>query len=827
MSVVRNLMVRAGADFSALNKAMNNATKNAQKFQMDVQKSMDGVRNALAMIGAGFAIGQAIQDAVKVEGAIVSLGLVLGDSADEFIQWANTSAAAFGMSKTEALDFGRTYANLVSGFATSNQEALKLTQDMLKASSVVASMTGRSMTDVLDRIRSGLLGNTEAIEDLGINVNIAMIESTQAFKQFANGQSWAQLSFQTQQQIRYFAILEQASQKFGTKLADTTGSKIMQFTTSLKNLQLALGNAFLPILNVVLPALTSFINTLGTALNYVAAFVRALLGQEEVKPMQKQAKAVAGVGGAFDDAAQSAKAAAKAQKGFLAGFDEINSVPDKDLAGAAGAAAAGASTVQAPQVESKGLTKAFDAVKASAEKMADKVKAAFGSISEFVQRHKDIIIAAISGITFALATYVIATKGATLATAAFTKALRALRAVMAFFAALIAPWVLVAYAIAAAVAAVVYFYRTNEKFRGVVDKIIKAITDAFVWLWKNVLIPVGLFLKDVFLAAWEGIKVAAEALWKEVLVPLGEYLLIFYDMVIKPLAALLKDVLTTAFQRLSKVALAFYQLVLIPLSNAFGNNLKPTMAAVASILKVLWEAFKTLFTYVGVTVMAILAGLIKVMNFWWQNVMKPVSEFLSNVFLSTFKRVFETVGGIIDGFSTTIKGLMTFIEGVFTLNWKKAWTGIKDIFVGIFKAMVSFIKMPFNAIIDMMNAIIDGMNMISIDVPEWAGGYKFGINIPKIPRLAEGGIVNGPTMALIGEAGSEMVVPLENTSFVDKLAGALGTAVMSAMQVGQGMNQSQSKDVVIQIDGNTLARVLNPYQNKEGARVGSSLISIT
>ena len=77
---------------------------------------------------------------------------------------------------------------------------------LLKASSVIASATGRTMEDVMDRIRSGLLGNTEAIEDLGVNVNVALLESTDAFKKFAGDKSWNQLDFQTFQSFPFYML---------------------------------------------------------------------------------------------------------------------------------------------------------------------------------------------------------------------------------------------------------------------------------------------------------------------------------------------------------------------------------------------------------------------------------------------------------------------------------------------------------------------------------------------------------------------------------------------------------------------------------------------
>jgi hypothetical protein len=78
---------------------------------------------------------------------------------------------------------------------------------------------------------------------------------------------------------------------------------------------------------------------------------------------------------------------------------------------------------------------------------------------------------------------------------------------------------------------------------------------------------------------------------------------------------------------------------------------------------------------------------------------------------------------------------------------------------------------------------------------------------------------------MIGERGPEAVVPLENTGFVDAIASAVGTAVLSAIQFNA--DNKQQGDIVIQIDGTTLARVLNPYSQKEISRIGPAMITTT
>ena len=80
-----------------------------------------------------------------------------------------------------------------------------------------------------------------------------------------------------------------------------------------------------------------------------------------------------------------------------------------------------------------------------------------------------------------------------------------------------------------------------------------------------------------------------------------------------------------------------------------------------------------------------------------------------------------------------------------------------------FNAAIGGIKLQINAVISMANLAIRALNAIQIDIPSWIpglGGRSFGINLPSIPMLAEGGIVTKPTLAMIGEAGAEAVIPL-------------------------------------------------------------------
>nr|DAS63245.1 MAG TPA: minor tail protein [Caudoviricetes sp.] len=373
------------APFKSKMKEVENKVKDASnKVQSSTDKikaqsgSMLGVFGKLAKF-AGFAyLGKKLLDvgmystqmALEVTASINQIKRQMGESSQTFLKWVNGNANAMNMGVGEATKYGAVYSNLFSGFIKDSNKLSAYTAKMLQTSAVVAEGSGRSITDVMERIRSGLLGNTEAIEDLGINVNVAMIQSTEAFKRFANGQSWDQLDYQTQQQIRLMAILEQATAKYGTTLSQSVNGRISLFKSLLKDAALNVGNAFLPIINAIMPVLNSFAMVLKNVTAKLAEFI-ALIFNKKATVKDGVAGVVGDMNGALQDAAggagdladamddaddasggladnlgDSAKNAKKAVKELLglAGFDEItilNKKDDSDDGGSGGSGGGG------------------------------------------------------------------------------------------------------------------------------------------------------------------------------------------------------------------------------------------------------------------------------------------------------------------------------------------------------------------------------------------------------------------------------------------------------------------------------------------------------
>lgn len=251
---------------SGWNKAGNYLT-NLGKELDTISSKVDSLGNKLTTrltlpVVAGFTV--MTKSAIENETAMQQVEKIYGKAADSIKDFAENKAIDYNMSASEAYKYSQIYGNLIQSITDDQTENAEKTQELLQASSVIASSTGRSMEDVMDRIRSGLLGNTEAIEDLGVNVNVALLETTDAFKQIAGDKSWDKLTFQEQQQIRLLGILEQTSKKYGKEVNKNTASSIQQLTAKTKNLTNNLGKKLLPVANKLLDKANSLMDKFET-----------------------------------------------------------------------------------------------------------------------------------------------------------------------------------------------------------------------------------------------------------------------------------------------------------------------------------------------------------------------------------------------------------------------------------------------------------------------------------------------------------------------------------------------------------------------------------
>ena len=167
-----------------------------------------------------------------------------------------------------------------------------------------------------------------------------------------------------------------------------------------------------------------------------------------------------------------------------------------------------------------------------------------------------------------------------------------------------------------------------------------------------------------------------------------------------------------------------------------------------------------------------------IQNLWANNLkpaLKAVGDFIQNVLAPAFKWVFENVitpvvdvafKGIGDLWSTYLmpvfESMTDFIKNVFSGNFAGAFQNVLDAVGAVWDGIITVIKIPINAAIGLINSFIDSIN--GVKIPDWVPGMGgTGIlNIPKVPYLYDGGVLERGQVGLLEGSGAEAVVPLEN-----------------------------------------------------------------
>ena len=209
----------------------------------------------------------------------------------------------------------------------------------------------------------------------------------------------------------------------------------------------------------------------------------------------------------------------------------------------------------------------------------------------------------------------------------------------------------------------------------------------------------------------------------------------------------------------------------------YDNVLEPIITPFLETLSWLWEEHLSKMVYaLGDFIMSLVNGVLEIYNKFIAPLVEylleklaPTWSYLSNLVIGVAGTIIGTISDLITGLIKILKGLIDFNVGIFTGNWKKAWEGVKSIFKGIFDSLVGIAKAPINLIIDAINALISGLNKVHFDLPDWGilgdwAGKSFGINIPKIPKLAQGAEIppNREFLAVLGDQkrGTNIEAPL-------------------------------------------------------------------
>lgn len=220
----------------------------------------------------------------------------------------------------------------------------------------------------------------------------------------------------------------------------------------------------------------------------------------------------------------------------------------------------------------------------------------------------------------------------------------------------------------------------------------------------------------------------------------------------------------------------------------------------------------------------------------WNGFILPLAGWMIKTFgpvlantLQYVMDVFGTLLGIVldvaSGLLKSLGGVIDFLVGVFTGDWEKALNGISAVFEGVFMGLEGIAKGAVNLVIDALNWMIRKINGIKIDVPEWVsdtfGMGDIGFNIRQIPKLANGGLVSAPTLAMVGDNKNASTDP-EVIAPLSKLEGILDNsgnqkvvdAIMMLIEV------MENKEFLVDLDGETIYKNQEKVKRNRGVNLG-------
>lgn len=780
MAVVKNLLVRAGADFSELQKEMQKAEKfmkSAGKQITDIGKTLT-VGITTPLLGLGTISVKTAADFQESMSKVSAISGATGDDLERLTDMAKQMGATTKFSASESAEAFQYMA--MAGWKTEDMLAgISGIMNLAAASGEDLALVSDICTDALTAFgmsagESGKFADILAAASSNANTNVSMLgESFKYVAPLCGSMGYS---------------AEDAS--IALSLMANAGIKGSQSGTSLKT---ALTNMLSPT-----SSMASVMEEYGLSLTNADGSMKSL---QDVMIMLREKM------GGLDEATQGAAASTLFGKEALAGMLAIINASDADfeklttaIYNCDGTAQNMAETMQ-NNLNGK-LTQLKSALEGVAisfgEVLIPMLMKVVEKITNVVQKFANLdegtrkLILTIGAIAASIGPLLLVigkliTTGSKIAgwgkgvAAAMKGAMAGTKGIGAVMTAVFGPGgviLLVIAGIAALVAGFMYLWNTNEDFK-----------NFFINTWNAIvefMTPILEYLKTVIVQCWvdittmlqpyiDGIKAFIVEAWNFILTT------------IVPILNNIWSAIVTAWQYVWET--------LQPILEGLKETISAAWDFILTIISIALDKISTIVSLGFEIVKGIFTAVTSAIKFIWDN--------FGDLIVSKIKNVWDTVAGVVSGASKVLEGIFQTLTGLLTGNWSKCWEGISNIVSGVWQGITSFVKGGINAIISSINVFIRGINKIK--VPDFIPGLGGkGFNISEIPMLAKGTDYFKGGLAIVGEQGPELVSMPRGSQVIpnresENILSSGGTFILQTV-----------------LDGKVVAETIAPYSDIVG-----------
>lgn len=242
-------------------------------FERIGQRAFDGLVSSIetGVRGAIGAISEAVNSASDLNESINKTAVVFGQSANAILEWSKTTDDALGQSQRGALEAAASFGNLFTSLGVGRSEAAGMSRELVELASDIASLNNIDPAEALEKLRAGLVGETEPLRTVGVFLNEAAVQAKAA--QLGFGEMGTTLTEQDKVLARYALILDQTKNAQGdfARTSNDAANASRRASAVFQNLSSTLGQAFLPLKTLALNSLIDIAQAVEPYANRIVA----------------------------------------------------------------------------------------------------------------------------------------------------------------------------------------------------------------------------------------------------------------------------------------------------------------------------------------------------------------------------------------------------------------------------------------------------------------------------------------------------------------------------------------------------------------------------
>lgn len=262
----------------------------------------------------------------------------MGKYAEEAYNYAQKVSEIVGIDPAEWMRNQGVFNTIITGFGVAGDKAAYMSKNLTQLGYDIASFYNLDFESAMQKVQSGIAGELEPLRRLGYDLSVARLEQERL--NLGIDKSVSSMTQAEKSQLRYYAMMTQVTQVQGdmARTLEQPANMLRVLKAQFEQCARAIGNLFIPILVKVLP----FAIAVANALREIITAIAGLFGVTLQAPDWGDSFGGATAGsGAIADNMDSAAGSAKELKKYLAGFDELNVLPDQNQGGGSGGSVGG------------------------------------------------------------------------------------------------------------------------------------------------------------------------------------------------------------------------------------------------------------------------------------------------------------------------------------------------------------------------------------------------------------------------------------------------------------------------------------------------------